>query len=360
MEAATQQNRRWRSVLTRDARADGAFVYAVRTTGIYCRPSCPSRRPKRQSVEFFTVPAAAEHAGYRPCKRCEPRQLDRRCAAALMACEYIAARCNERVTLRMLGHHVGLSPHYLQRLFKKIVGVSPREYQESQRIARFKNGVGNGHTVTRAMLDSGFGSSSRLYEKSARHLGMTPARYRKQGAGLHIGFTVFDSPLGKVLLAATARGICKVSLGVSASRLEAELRAEFGAAAVTRDDGKLRPYARKIAGHLDGGHAGLELPLDVRATVFQRKGWNILRSIPYGSTCSYSDIARRAGTPAAARAVARAVATNPVALLIPCHRAIRKSGDLAGYRWGVARKAALLAHERARGKAKTGTADKQW
>jgi len=346
MNSVAEQTRKWRSVLERDARADGAFVYAVRTTGVYCRPSCPSRRPKPESVEFFTAPAVAERAGYRPCKRCEPHQLDRQRAAALAACRYIDEHGDERLTLKTLGRRVGLSPFHLQRLFKKVVGVSPREYQESRRIARFKSGVSNGGTVSGATFDAGFSSSSRLYEKSARHLGMTPARYRSKGAGLDIAFTTFRSPLGAVLLAATARGVCSVSLGANSAQLEAALRAEFSAAAVRRDDDGLRGYTRRIARYLAGGKSDFDLPLDIRATAFQRRVWKMLQSIPYGTTRSYSEIARRTGKPNAVRAVARAIATNPVALLIPCHRAIRKNGDLAGYRWGVERKAALLKQER--------------
>lgn len=213
-------------------------------------------------------------------------------------------------------------------------------------MARFKTGVSNGGTVSSATFDAGFSSSSRLYEKSAQ-LGMTPARYRNKGRGTTIAFTTFASPRGQVLLAATQRGICSVSLGASAARLEAGLRAEFSAAALVRDDHLMQPYARRIARYLAAGDLDLDLPLDIHATVFQRKVWNILRSIPYGTTRSYGEIARCAGRPTAVRAVARAIATNPVALLIPCHRAIRKDGELAGYRWGVARKAALLAQERA-------------
>ncbi len=264
----------------------------------------------------------------------------------LAACRYIDAHCDERLTLKTLGRRVGASPFHLQRVFKSIVGVSPREYQEARRIARFKSGVSNGGTVSSATYDAGFSSSSRLYEKSAQ-LGMTPARYRNKGAGLEIAFTTFGSPLGAVLVAATGRGVCSVSLGANAARLAAALRAEFSAATLVRDDKRLLRYARRIARYLAGGKPDLDLPLDIRATAFQRKVWNLLCAIPYGTTRSYSDIARRAGAPRAVRAVARAIATNPVALLIPCHRAIRKSGELAGYRWGVARKAALLAKERA-------------
>ncbi len=262
----------------------------------------------------------------------------------LAACRYLTAHCEDRVTLAALGQRVNLSPFHLQRLFKETVGVSPREYQEAQRIARFKHHVGNGRTITQAMLDAGFGSTSRLYEKSA-HLGMTPARYRNKGAGVDIAFTTFRSTLGAVLIAATARGVCAVSLGSRAGELVAALHAEFSAADVKRDDDGLRGYARTIEQYLAGDQTDLALPLDIRATAFQRKVWKLLQTIPYGETRTYSEIAQRAGKPRAVRAVARAIATNPVALLIPCHRAIRKSGELAGYRWGIERKAALLKRE---------------
>ena len=346
MESVAGRSRKWRSVLARDATADGKFVYAVQTTGIYCRPSCPSRRPKPESVEFYPAPAAAEHAGFRPCKRCAPHQPDRQRAAILAACRYIDAHCDERLTLETLGRRVGSSPFHLQRLFKSIVGVSPREYQEARRIAHFKSGVSNGGTISGATFDAGFSSSSRLYEKSAQ-LGMTPARYRSKGAGIEIAFTTFGSPLGTVLVAATESGVCSVSLGENAAQLAAALRAEFSAATLIRDDQRLRRYAHRIARYLAGRNSDLDLPLDIRATAFQRKVWKLLCAIPYGTTRSYSDIARRAGKPRAVRAVARAIAANPVALLIPCHRAVRKSGELAGYRWGVARKAVLFTREKA-------------
>ena len=264
---------------------------------------------------------------------------------ALATCQYLAAHCDERVTLAALGRRVDLSPFHLQRLFKEVVGVSPREYQETQRIARFKEHVGNGRTITEAMLDAGFGSTSRLYEKSA-HLGMTPARYRNRGAGVAIGFTTFRSTLGAVLVAATARGICAVSLGARAGDLVAALRTEFSAAVVRRDDQGLRDYVKAIAAYLAGDDTDLALPLDIRATAFQRKVWKLLQTIPYGETRSYSELARKTGNPNAVRAVARAIATNPVALLIPCHRAIRKGGELAGYRWGIERTAELLKREK--------------
>ena len=270
--------------------------------------------------------------------------IDRQRTVVIALCKHIAAHADETLTLAQLGRHAGLSPFHLQRLFKQIVGVSPREYQETCRLDAFKRHARSGGSVADATFAAGFGSSSRLYEKSAQ-LGMTPAHYLKRGAALAIHYTTFASPLGQVLIAATDRGICKISLGASARALERELRAEFSAADCRRDERALHSYQRRLTRYLAGGNPDLALPLDIRATAFQRRVWRILQSIPYGATRSYSEIAAKAGMPTAVRAVARAIATNPVALVIPCHRAIRKSGELAGYRWGVARKRALLARE---------------
>jgi len=345
MKTRSETKRKWEAVRTRDARADGAFVYAVRTTGIYCRPSCPSRRPRPAVVEYFEHPAAAERAGYRACRRCTPQHEQRGRAAVIAACRHIDEHHDERITLAALGGLTGVSPFHLQRLFRRIVGVSPREYQETSRIAHFKKRLSAGQTILHAMLDAGFGATSRLYEKTDR-LGMTPARYRKGAAGLEIAFTTLRSALGSVLIAATARGVCAIALGDDAAQLESGLRAEFRAASIRRDATLLRPHARKVKSFLNGSLQALDLPLDIRATAFQRKIWDLLRTVPFGHTTTYGEIARRAGKPEAARAVARAIATNPVALAIPCHRAVRKSGGLAGYRWGIQRKAALLARER--------------
>ena len=266
--------------------------------------------------------------------------------AIVAVCGYIAAHAEDSLTLAALGKLAGLSPFHLQRRFKKIVGVSPCEYQEACRLDAFKRHARDRLTLADATYAAGFGSSSRLYEKSAQ-LGMTPAHYRRGGAGLEIRFATFASPLGQVLIAATARGLCKVSLGAQARALERELRAEFAAARCMRDAHALQPYLAPLSRYLAGGDPGLALPLDIRATAFQRKVWNILRKIPYGETRSYSEIAAKAGAPAAVRAVARAIATNPVALVVPCHRALRKDGGLAGYRWGIGRKRRLLAQEAA-------------
>lgn len=264
--------------------------------------------------------------------------------AIVAVCEHIAAHADEALTLVALGKLAGLSPFHLQRRFKQVTGVSPREYQETCRLDAFKRHARSNGSIAHATFAAGFGSSSRLYEKSAQ-LGMTPAHYRRGGAGLEIRFTVFASPLGRVLIAATARGICKISLGSTAPALEQELREEFAAARCTRDAHALRAYQAALSRYLAGDNPDLALPLDIRATAFQRKVWNILRGIPYGETRSYSEIARKAGSPSAVRAVARAIATNPVALVVPCHRAVRKNGELAGYSWGIERKHALLAQE---------------
>ena len=270
--------------------------------------------------------------------------IDHQRGAVIAVCKYIAAHADKALTLASLGARAGISPFHLQRLFKRIVGVSPREYQETCRLDAFKRHARGSASIADATFAAGFGSSSRLYEKAAQ-LGMTPARYRRRGADLEILYTTFASPLGQVLIATTARGICKISLGQNVRALESELRAEFAAAECSRDPQALRSQQKMLMSYLTGGNPDLALPLDVRATAFQRKVWNILRRIPYGETRSYSEIALKAGAPSSVRAVARAIATNPVALVIPCHRAIRKSGELAGYRWGIARKRALLKKE---------------
>lgn len=260
-------------------------------------------------------------------------------------CRYIDTHLDQRLTLEMLAAHAGMSPFHAQRLFKQEIGVTPRQYQEARRLQHFKQALHDGATVTTATYAAGFGSSSRLYD-SARQLGMTPAAYRARGAGETIRFCVFGSALGAVLLAATAKGVCRVALGESAAELEAQLREEFTRAEIVRDDSGLRSYAGRIADYLQGKVKSLDLPQDVRATVFQRRVWELLQAIPYGQTRSYSELAVQLGSPQAARAVANACANNPLALLIPCHRVVQKGGQLAGYRWGLERKAALLAHEK--------------
>ncbi len=341
---------RWRATEARDAASDGAFVFAVSSTGIYCRPSCPSRRPKRQNVAFYALPEAAERAGYRACFRCKPRETaaaDPRVEAVRQTCRYIEDNDESPPTLAALGAHVGLSPHHLQRVFKRHMGISPRQYADARRLERLKSSLKAGDQVTGALYEAGYGSSSRLYEKAPAQLGMTPATYRKGGAGAQIGYTIVASPLGRLLVGATERGVSAVCLGTSDGALEGILRDEFPAAEIARDDDRLAGWVGDILEHLEGRRPHLALPVDVRATAFQRAVWDALRAIPYGETRSYAEVAKAIGRPAAVRAVANACASNPVAVVVPCHRVVRADGAAGGYRWGPERKKTLLATERA-------------
>jgi AraC family transcriptional regulator, regulatory protein of adaptative response / methylated-DNA-[protein]-cysteine methyltransferase len=339
----------WNAVEAKDRSADGRFVFAVKSTGIFCRPSCPSRRPRRENVKFFAVPEAAESAGFRACLRCRPKEAraaDPQLELVRKVCELIVTSDLETLSLEMLAEQVGGSPYHLQRTFKKILGVSPKEYADSLRLNNFKTRIKEGASVTTALYDAGFGSSSRLYEKSNETLGMTPSEYGQGGPGIEIDYTVVDSPLGKLLVAATAKGVCSVTLGDSAEELQKTLVREFPAAETSASNSQLQRWADSIVKHLSGRLPHLDLPFDVRATAFQRQVWDTLRRIPYGTTRSYSEVAREIGRPSAVRAVARACATNPVALVVPCHRVIREDGELGGYRWGVERKKQLLAREK--------------
>ncbi|MBC7931741.1 MAG: bifunctional DNA-binding transcriptional regulator/O6-methylguanine-DNA methyltransferase Ada [Rubrivivax sp.] len=340
---------RWRAVEGRDASLNGILFYGVRSTGVYCKPSCPSRRPRREQVVFFDTPAEAESASFRPCRRCHPRLAETRDAQVVLvekACRLIEAASQGLPSLAQLGALLGVSQYYLQRTFKKIVGVSPRQYGVAHRVNQFKSGIKKGDAVIDAMYDAGYGSSSRLYEQSNAELGMTPASYSRGGAGTRIGYTVAACELGRVLVAATGRGLCAVRLGDSDEELEAVLSAEFPGAEISRDEAALAGYVETILRHLDGQQTALDLPLDVRATAFQRRVWEELRRIPYGSTRSYGEVAEAIGQPTATRAVARACATNPVAIVTPCHRVVRADGSLSGYRWGIERKQKLLSEER--------------
>ena len=341
---------RWQAVLARDRRADGQFVYAVRSTGVYCRPSCPSRRPRRHVVVFFDAAADAERAGFRPCRRCtphEPAAADPWVEKIRRACVYLA-NVEGHPSLATLARRVGGSPYHLQRNFKRLVGVSPREYAEACRLRKVKRRLRQGDAVTGAMLDAGYGSSSRFYERAAPKLGMSPSTYRRGGAGMSIRYTIVDSPLGRLLVGATPRGVCAVAMGTSDADLERALAQEYPAAAIAADEGSLSRWTTEILAHLAGRRPRLDLPLDVQATAFQWQVWEALRAIPYGETRTYGDIAKAIGRPRAVRAVARACATNPVALAIPCHRVVSTGGGASGYRWGVQRKKMILARERDR------------
>ena len=340
-----QSETQWQQVMARDARQDGRFVFAVRTTGIYCRPSCPSRRPRRDSVEFFADPQQAERAGYRACLRCKPTEISTQAKAVTLA-RRLLDEAEAVMTLAELSKRVGLSPFHLQRLFKRATGLSPREYQSARRMQQVKRGLRKGDDVTTALYDAGFGSPSRLYEKASQHLGMTPGTYRRAGAGVTIQYAIVASALGRLLVAATAHGLCAVRFGENATDLDRELREEFRAAEIRRDDAALQPYVQPLLASLRGENITVELPLDVRATAFQKKVWDALRRIPRGETRSYREVARTIGDDKAVRAVARACASNPVALAVPCHRVVRSDGDLAGYRWGLERKKRLLEQER--------------
>lgn len=332
----------WQLVLERNAMADGQFVYAVRSTGVYCRPTCPSRRPNPQNVEFFDSPNAAEKAGYRACFRCRPGAVSPQSEAVLAVCRYLESNADNKVTLSDLSRRVKLSPSHLQRVFKEQTGVSPREYQSSLRAQTLRKKLGHASSVTESVYDAGYSSSSRFYESAGRELGMPPSAWRKGGRGQAIRFTTFASPLGMVLLAATGKGVCFLALADDKNKLEAELQTQFPAADITRNDDALNGYVDTVFAYLSGQRAHPELPLDVQATAFQSRVWQMLRGIPPGETRTYSEIANALNSPEAVRAVARACATNPVSLAIPCHRVVRTGGHLAGYRWGLHRKQKLL------------------
>jgi AraC family transcriptional regulator of adaptative response/methylated-DNA-[protein]-cysteine methyltransferase len=355
---------KWAAVLARDKNADGRFVYAVRSTGIYCKPSCPSRKPLRENASFFALPAAAEQKGFRACQRCQPRSVrprDPRTQAVARVCAAIdrhlqtghglaAADAPEdfRLTLRSLSSGAGMGPYQLERAFRSVMGISPRQYADARRMHRLKSRLKKGDDVTTALYDAGFGSSSRLYERAPGHLGMTPATYRQGGAGMKIRYTIASSPLGRLLVGATDRGISAVYLGKDDAPLEAALHDEYPRAEIQRDRNGMEKWVSKILDHLRGHQPNLDLPTDLQATAFQRRVWQELRRIPYGATRTYSQVAKAIGQPRAVRAVARACATNPVSVVVPCHRVVREDGNLAGYRWGLERKRELLAHEAAR------------
>lgn len=343
----------WESVLHRDPSADDRFLYGVTTTGIYCRPSCPSRRPKRDNVAFFSSAEAAEHAGFRACRRCRPNRAKSSNGPVQRARDYIDSHVadlgEERITLELLGEKSGLSPYHLQRKFKELIGLTPAQYTRARKSERLKDELKRGETVSRATYGAGYSSSSRVYEAADARLGMTPAAYRGGGAGMHIEYVVARASLGALLVAATDRGVCAVTLGDDAKSLESALAEEYPAATrerVTAPSSSLGVWVAEIVAALDGERARPDVPLDLQASAFQWKVWRELQRIPFGETRSYSEIASAIGSPKAARAVASACANNRVALVVPCHRVVRRSGELGGYRWGIERKRRLLEKER--------------
>ena len=335
---------RWNAVLTRDSVRDGDFVFAVATTGVYCRPSCPARRPRRENVKFFARPEQAEKAGFRACLRCRPRAFTANPEVDLMKeiCRYIEQHLDESITLKQLGKAFRQSPFHLQRRFKGALGITPREYADSCRLRLLKRNLQAGDNVTRAMYDAGYGSSSRLYEKTASQLGMTPDKYRRGAIAATVRYAFADSPLGRMLIAATDRGVCAIQFARSDGELIEGLKREFPFAVRKPDEGGLRAWVKALLAKMKGKKMNAALPLDIRATAFQRRVWTYLQSIPFGATRSYGQVAKAIGQPSASRAVARACATNPVAVAIPCHRVVRGDGSISGYRWGVKRKQALL------------------
>jgi len=339
---------RWKPLAERDATADGTFVYGVTSTGIYCRPSCPSRRPRADRVRFFDTTTDARQGGFRACKRCQPDTVglvQPGVAAVRRASAYLTTHASHPVTLAQLARVAAMSPHHLQRRFKAIVGLSPREYQAAVRAGKLRSSLREGRDVTTAIYEAGYGSPSRVYEAAPTGKGMSPSSYRRGGAGLLIGYSTVSSALGQVLVAATVAGVCSVKLGDSDAALVRDLRREYPAADIRADQQARADWVKAIIRHLRGDEPSLDLPIDVQGTAFQWKVWRALQRIPYGETRAYAEVARAIGQPKAVRAVARACATNPVCLVVPCHRVIPTAGGTGGYRWGAERKARLLAKE---------------
>jgi AraC family transcriptional regulator, regulatory protein of adaptative response / methylated-DNA-[protein]-cysteine methyltransferase len=339
----------WRAVMQRDHNFDRRFVYAVQSTGVFCRPSCPSRRPRREQVSFYNDAPSAAGAGFRPCLRCHPAAEAPQTEAQLRrVCDYIDAHIDSPFHLADAARAARVSSAQVQRAFMRLLGITPRAFADARRVALLKRHLRSGTDVTSAVYDAGYGSSSRVYERASSHFGMTPATYRAGGPGEQISFAIADCALGKLLVAATARGVCAVRLGDSEAELARGLREEFPAATLDAQNRSLQGWLRHVLATLDGETPAAELPLDLRGTAFQWKVWNALRQIPTGETRTYADIAHSIGTPRAVRAVGTACGANPVALVVPCHRTIRTDGGLGGYRWGLERKRKLLAGEQAR------------
>ena len=338
---------RWARVLARDASADGQFVYAVKTTGVYCQPSSASRLPRPENIEFFDTPADAEAAGYRPSRRAGPDQTTVRAQQAALvaeACRRIEA-ADTPPTLDALAQDAGLSPYHFHRLFKNVTGLTPKAYADAHRARKLRAQLGRGSTVTEAIYDAGFNASSRFYEASDNVLGMTASRYRAGGAQTTIRFAVGECSLGSILVAQSDRGICAILMGDDPDALVRDLQDTFRKAELIGGDADFEDLVAKVVGLIEAPSLGLDLPLDVRGTAFQERVWQALREVPPGSTTSYAEIAARIGAPKAVRAVAQACAANHIAVAIPCHRVIRRDGNTSGYRWGVERKLALLERE---------------
>ncbi|SDJ11869.1 bifunctional DNA-binding transcriptional regulator/O6-methylguanine-DNA methyltransferase Ada [Billgrantia gudaonensis] len=338
---------KWAAVLARDAAADDAFVYAVRTTGIYCRPTCASRRPRRENAEFHADAATAERAGYRPCQRCRPQDISlaqRHAASVARACRLIETS-DELPSLDELARAAGLSRFHFHRVFKSATGLTPKAYAAARRAERVRDELLNRDTVTEAIYEAGYQSSGRFYAASTHMLGMTPQSYRSQGEGMEIRFALGECSLGTILVAASEKGICAISLGDDPERLLQAFQDRFANATLVPGGKDFDAWVAQVVGFVEAPDVGLSLPLDIRGTAFQQRVWQALTEIPVGATISYAELAERIGSPKAVRAVASACASNPIALAIPCHRVVRSDGALSGYRWGVDKKRALLERE---------------
>lgn len=345
--AASLDDQRWQAVTQRDKAADGCFYYAVRTTGVYCRPSCPSRQARRENVVFYDTGVQAEKAGFRACKRCKPNEaaLAERQAQAIAAVCRAIEQAEDLPSLDELAQIAGMSRFHFHRLFKEKTGVTPKAYATAHRAQRLRAGLADSDTVTNAMYDAGFNSSGRFYAESSGRLGMTPSAYRSGGSGAQIHFAVAQCWLGAILVATTAKGVCAITLGDDPDQLVRDLQDQFPQAELIGGDAEFEKLIAKVIGFIESPQGDLNLPLDVRGTAFQQRVWQALREIPAGARVTYSDIAQRIGKPSAVRAVASACASNAIAVLIPCHRVVRMDGSLSGYRWGVERKKALLEKE---------------
>lgn len=341
---------RWKAWQERDPAAIGAFFVAVKSTGIYCRVGCPARGPKRENVRFFDTAQAAESAGYRACLRCKPKEIPHH-VAVVQRVKALLEQGEKAPTLEELGKAVGLSPFHLQRLFKQETGLSPKQYADALRLGRFKEQVRRKGSVTEALYEAGYGSSSSLYRQSNARLGMSPRVYRRGGRGMKIRYALADSPIGKLILGVTEKGICSLLVGDDEAALEATLREEFAEAEF--EPGTLAEYVEPVLDYLTR-QTSLEVPLDLRGTAFQLKVWQALRQIPAGQTRTYGELARMVDDPKAVRAVAAACGANPIALIVPCHRVVGRDGRLTGYRWGVERKKKLLEQEKLQYLAMTG------
>ncbi|MDQ3223263.1 MAG: bifunctional DNA-binding transcriptional regulator/O6-methylguanine-DNA methyltransferase Ada [Gemmatimonadota bacterium] len=347
LAAATERDPRWASVLARSSAADGTFFFSVKTTGVYCRPSCAARRARPENVRFHPTRQDAEHAGFRPCKRCRPDQpslSEQHAAMVTEACRLIEASANGP-TLEDLAGQAGLSTFHFHRLFKASTGLTPRAYADAHRGERMRKELGRSRSVTAAIYESGFNSNGRFYDQSRQVLGMTPTSYRAGGANAEIRFAIGECSLGSILVARSERGVCAILLGDDPGVLARDLQDRFLQATLIGGDAEFEEVVSRVVGLVEAPALGLDLPLDVRGTAFQQRVWQALREIPAGSTASYTDIAGRIGSPSAVRAVAQACAANPLAVAIPCHRVVRTDGGLSGYRWGVERKRALLQRE---------------